>query len=44
VQLNIALARIVQRARLELLSGDARLDPHIVLCPRDPIRVRVTPR
>jgi cytochrome P450 len=44
VQLNIALARIVQRARLELLSGDARLDPHIVLGPRDPIRVRVTPR
>jgi cytochrome P450 len=44
VQLNLALARLVQRARFELVSDAAELDPHIVLRPRDPIRVRVARR
>jgi cytochrome P450 len=44
VQLNLALARLVQRTRFELVSGAAELDPHIVLRPRDPIRVRIARR
>jgi cytochrome P450 len=44
VQLNLDLARLVQRARFELVSGEAEPDPHIVLRPRGPIRVQVTPR
>jgi cytochrome P450 len=44
VQLKLALARLAQRVRFELVSDRAELDPHIVLRPRDPIRARVTRR
>lgn len=44
VQLNLALARLTQSASFDLVSGEAGLDPHIVLRPRDPIRVQVTRR
>jgi cytochrome P450 len=44
VQLNLALARLVRSARFDLVSGQAELDPHIVLRPRDPITVQVTRR
>jgi cytochrome P450 len=44
VQLNLALARLLQRVCFELVSDAAELDPHIVLRPRYPIRVRVAQR
>jgi cytochrome P450 len=44
IQLTLALARFAQRLRLELASGEAELDPHIVLRPRRPILIRVRER
>jgi cytochrome P450 len=44
VQLTLSLARFAQRVRFELASGEAELDPHIVLRPRRPILLRVRER
>jgi cytochrome P450 len=44
LELTLVIARLAQGVRLELLSGQAALDPHLTLRPRDPILVRVTER
>jgi len=44
LELTLAIARLAQRVRLELLSGEATLLPHLTLLPSQPIEMRVTIR
>ena len=44
LQQTLTIARIAQRVRFELLSGDAELRPHVSLQPRQAIELRVTKR
>jgi cytochrome P450 len=44
LELTLMLARLAQRVRFELLSGQAALYPYLNLRPRQPIEMRVTRR
>jgi cytochrome P450 len=44
LELTLMVARLAQRVRFEVLSGQAALYPHLNLQPREPVEMRVTRR